>query len=160
MVSVVHALSGLANVRRVNFMPAAIVVELVSDDGREYPRRSLPNVVANRRTTYHHASYSFFFYSTRDQTREREDPSQYPAGPHPQDETNYIREPEQGMFSPGMGFQPDLLQIPGLRYLTFFCEREILSTSQWQTMLFRTHRCSTPRHTVTKSGILSNDIQN
>lgn len=45
----------------------------------------------------------FFFYSTRDQTREREDPSQYPAGPHPQDETDYIREPEQGMFSPGMG---------------------------------------------------------
>lgn len=38
IVSVVHALSKLANVRRINFMPAAIVVELVSDDGREYPR--------------------------------------------------------------------------------------------------------------------------
>lgn len=38
----------------------------------------------------------------RDQTREREDPSQYPAGLLPQDATNYIHEPEWGMLSPGM----------------------------------------------------------
>lgn len=55
MVGVIHALSEMASVRRVNFMPAAVVVELVSDDDREYQRSSLSNIVNNRLTTYDHA---------------------------------------------------------------------------------------------------------
>lgn len=40
MVSVIEALHAVANVRRVNFLPAMTVVELVHGDGREYPIRS------------------------------------------------------------------------------------------------------------------------
>lgn len=60
MVKVVSILADLVNVRRVNFFPHTIVVELVVGDGRVYARGSLPGIVAGLATTYHHASISFF----------------------------------------------------------------------------------------------------
>ncbi|KOS42617.1 hypothetical protein ACN38_g6477 [Penicillium nordicum] len=106
MCAVVSAVSELANVRRINFFPAAIVVELEHGDGEAYSPKSLPGIVANRPTTYHHDAGSFFS-SMRNHTRERIlDPAQClpgpTIGPLPQDATDYIHEPNWGILTPGM----------------------------------------------------------
>lgn len=102
MCAVVSAMADLANVRRINFLPAAIVVELVHGDGRAYSPKSLPSIVANRLTTYHYGADSFLS-SMRNHTRERVlDPVQYLPGPMLQDTTNYIHEPNWDILSPGM----------------------------------------------------------
>lgn len=102
MANVITALVELMNIRRVNFLPASIVVELVHGDGRVYSSASLPGVVAGLSTTYHHDAIPFF-NSMRDDTRDRlVDPGQYLPGPLPQDGTNYLREPSWGILSPGV----------------------------------------------------------
>lgn len=102
MCAVVAAVSELAHVRRVNFLPAAIVVELEDGDGREYLRKSLPGIVANRATTYHHGTESFLTL-VRNHARERIlDPTRYFQGPLRQDDTEYINEPNWGILSPGI----------------------------------------------------------
>lgn len=60
MISVIEAIQAVTNLRRVNFLPAIKVVELVHVDGREYPNHSLPDTVASVATTYHHHSLPFF----------------------------------------------------------------------------------------------------
>lgn len=71
-----------------------------------YPSTSLPAIVAGLSTTCHHDPTSFFS-SIRDCTRKRVlDPNQYLLGPQiellPQDETNYLYEPDWGIMSPGV----------------------------------------------------------
>ena len=127
MCAVISAISQLAHIRRVNFLPAAIVVELKYGDGKEYLPKSLPSVVANRLTTYHHDAESFLS-SMRDHTRERIlNPSQYlpgpPIGPLPQDATNYINEPDWGILSPGMRVSTGCAADSG------FCADAVLSTT-------------------------------
>lgn len=81
MVSVIEALQAVANVRRVNFLPAMTVVELVHGDGREYPIRSLPCIVASVTTTYHYHSQPFFDHM-KDHKQERLfDPAPYDTSP-------------------------------------------------------------------------------
>lgn len=46
MIEVIATLSARATMRRVNFLPLMTLVELIPGDGREYPRRSLPGIVA------------------------------------------------------------------------------------------------------------------
>lgn len=106
MIAVISALLPLAEVRRVNFCPASIVVELVYGDGRVYPDASLPGYVARLPTTYHHDSVPFF-QSMRDHTRERLlDPSHHlpepGIGPLPQDSNNYLHDPRWGVLNPGV----------------------------------------------------------
>jgi hypothetical protein len=106
MIAVISALLPLAEVRRVNFCPSSIVVELVYGDGRVYKNASLPGVVASFPTTYHHDSVPFF-QSMRDHTRERLlDPSHHlpglGIGPLPQDGNNYLRDPGWGVLNPGV----------------------------------------------------------
>ena len=106
MVNIIEALTNLMNVRRVNFLPWSMVVELEHGDGRTYESATLPGVVAGFTTTYHHDSIPFFD-AMRDRTRERLlDPSQYipgpPTGPLPQDGANYLREPSWGTLNPGV----------------------------------------------------------
>ena len=97
--AVISAVSELAHVRRVNFLPAAIVVELEYGDGKEYSRKSLPGTVANRAITYHHGIGSFVS-SVRNHTRERVlDPAGYVSCPLPQDATDYINEPNWSILS-------------------------------------------------------------
>lgn len=60
MISVIEAIQAFANLRRVNFLPAIMVLELVHVDGREYPNHTLPGTVASVATTYHHPSLPFF----------------------------------------------------------------------------------------------------
>lgn len=102
MCAVIAAVSELAHVRRVNFLPAAIVVELEYGDGKKYSRKSLPGTVVNRATTYHYGTGSFVS-SVRNHARERIlDPTGYVSGPLPQDVTDYIKEPGWGILSPGV----------------------------------------------------------
>ncbi|MCJ1345778.1 hypothetical protein MMC31_003987 [Peltigera leucophlebia] len=106
MVSVIEALQAVANVRRVNFLPAMTVVELVHGDGREYPIRSLPGIVASVTTTYHHNSRPFFDHMKNHKRERLFDPAPYfPGpliGPLPQDGSNYLDEPQWGFLTPGM----------------------------------------------------------
>lgn len=84
MCAVVSAASESANIRRINFLPAATVVELKNGDGRAYSYKSLPGIVANRPTTYLRITMtrSPFFRSMRNHTRSRVlDPAQYLPGP-------------------------------------------------------------------------------
>lgn len=106
MADIINTLIELANIRRVNFLPASIVVEIAYGDGRVYPSASLPGIVAGLSTTYHHDAIPFFS-SMRDHTRERLlDPCQYLPGSRigslAQDGTNYLREPSWGVLSPGV----------------------------------------------------------
>lgn len=103
MVDVISVCLERANVQRVNFLPEAILVELVHGDGRVYPYGSLPGMVAGLPTTYHHESEPLLT-SMRDPTRERLlDPGEYLPGPLPQDGTNYLREsPPLGILGPGV----------------------------------------------------------
>lgn len=104
MVNIISVLAEMANVRRVNFFPTTIVVELVYGDGRVYPTASFPAVVAGLPTTYHHGPIPFFS-SMKNHARERLlDPSRYLTGigPLPQDGTNYLREHSWGLLSPGV----------------------------------------------------------
>lgn len=81
MIEVIEALSTRANVRRVNFLPLMIVVELIHGDGRDYPRRSLPGIVAGVATTYHHGTLPFLD-DMKYHNRERLlDPTPYLQGP-------------------------------------------------------------------------------
>ncbi|KFY21184.1 hypothetical protein V491_03097 [Pseudogymnoascus sp. VKM F-3775] len=106
MHEVVSALLQIAEVQRVNFCPASIIVELVYGDGRLYERGSLPYYVAGFPTTYHHDPIPFF-QSMGSHTRERLlDPSLYLPGhiigPLPQDCSNYLRDPNWGAINPGV----------------------------------------------------------
>lgn len=60
MISVIEAISSLANVRRANFLPAMTVADLDHGEGRKYPRHSLPGIVAWVTATYHHNPLPFF----------------------------------------------------------------------------------------------------
>lgn len=106
MADVISLLTQLVNIKRVNFWPTSIVVELVYGDGHVYSNRSLPAVVAGLTTTYHHESVPFFS-TMKDHRRERLlDPGRYlpgpTIGPLPQDGTNYLREPSWRILSPGV----------------------------------------------------------
>lgn len=81
MVSVIEALQAVANVRRVKFLPAMTVVELVHGDGREYPIRSLPGIVASVTTTYHHQSRPFFDHMKNHKRERFFDPAPLPPWP-------------------------------------------------------------------------------
>lgn len=64
-----------------NFLPLMIVVELIYGDGRDYPRRSLPGIVAGVATTYHHGPLPFL-EDMKYHNRERLlDPTPYLQGP-------------------------------------------------------------------------------
>lgn len=65
MFASVSSVCRLENVRRINFLPAAIVVELEHGDGRAYSPKSLPGTVVNRPTTYHHGAESLAQCETR-----------------------------------------------------------------------------------------------
>ena len=81
MTDVVSVLMQLVNIRRVNFLPTSIVVELIHGDERFYANGSLPAFVAGLATSYHHGSVPLF-NSLNDPTRERLlDPGQYLPGP-------------------------------------------------------------------------------
>lgn len=128
MCAVISAISEVAHIRRVNFLPATIVVETEHGDGRKYLPKSLPGVVANRATTYHHDAESFL-NSMRSHTHERIlDPAQYfpgPAiGPLPQDATDYINEPGWGILSPGMRISTGYAAESGI-----FAETNLSTTS-------------------------------
>ena len=106
MANVITVLVELMNIRRVNFLPTSMVVELVHDDERTYQNKSLPAVVAGLPTSYHHDPRPFFS-SMKDHTRERLlDPAQHLPGPRigplPQDGTNYLQEPSWGILNPGV----------------------------------------------------------
>lgn len=103
MVDVVSVLNGFANVRRVNFFPNSIVVELVYGDSSVYGESSLPFRVAGFPTTYHHGRDSFF-NSIRHYGRERvlNPPNSLGTTSPPQDDTNYLREPAWQGLSPGV----------------------------------------------------------
>lgn len=106
MCAVISAISELASVRRVSFFAATIVVEIEYGDGKEYPPKSLPGIVANRATTYHH-DLETFLSSMRNHTRERIlDPTDPLVGDI-QDATDYINEPGWGILSPGMRISAD-----------------------------------------------------
>jgi hypothetical protein len=60
MTDMISMLTQLVNVKRVHFLPASVVVELVYGDGRVYANGSLPAVVAALTTGYHHDSIPFF----------------------------------------------------------------------------------------------------
>ena len=106
MVSVIEAIQAVANVRRVNFLPAITVVELVHGDGREYPIHSLPGIVASVTTTYHHNSLPFFDHMKNHKRERLCNPANYLPGPQigplPQDGANYLDEPQWGFLTPGM----------------------------------------------------------
>lgn len=99
MIEVIEALSTRANVHRVNFLPLLIVVELIHGDGRDYPRRSLPGIVAGVTTTHHHGLLPFFD-DMKYHNRERlPDPAPYLRGPLidllPKNETRRLLEAEE-----------------------------------------------------------------
>lgn len=81
MISVIEAIQAVANVRRVNFLPAITVVELVYVDGREYPDHSLPSTVASVAPTYHHHSLPFFDQMKNHKREGLLDPEPYLPGP-------------------------------------------------------------------------------
>ncbi|MCJ1239519.1 hypothetical protein MMC14_007515 [Varicellaria rhodocarpa] len=109
MVAIAEALSGLANIRALNFLPIKIIVELDYADGCKYDTESLPGVVAGVTTTYHHAELDIFA-NLKDHARERYlDPKPYlgtshfsGVGPLPQDGHNYLLDPAWGVITPGM----------------------------------------------------------
>ncbi|MCJ1258731.1 hypothetical protein MMC24_006564 [Lignoscripta atroalba] len=93
MVTVIEALRTLANVRRVIFLQIMTVVELVHGDGQEYSVPSLPGIVAEVTTTYHHSPLPVFEH-LKDLS---------------QDGTNHLEEPSPcQQYSNEMYFQADL----------------------------------------------------
>lgn len=99
MIEVIEALSSRGNVRRVNFLPLMIVVELIHGDGRDYPRRSLPGIVAGVATTYHHGPLPFFDdmkYHNRERLLDPTPSLQGPLiGPPPKNETRRLLEADE-----------------------------------------------------------------
>ncbi|KAJ5723363.1 hypothetical protein N7488_001398 [Penicillium malachiteum] len=92
-VALLTALSPLAHIRAILYLPTWTVVELSYGDGHIYEPRSLPGIVAGRTTLYHHGEEPFYARMKK-QTRARYiDPLQYTAssGPLPQDYSNYLR---------------------------------------------------------------------
>ncbi|CAG7990596.1 unnamed protein product [Penicillium salamii] len=99
-VALLTALSPLAHIQAVLYLPTWTVVELSYGDGRIYEPGSLPGIVAGRTTLYHHGPEPFHA-RMKQQTRARYvDPLQYTAssGPLPQDYSNYLR---RSYLSPG-----------------------------------------------------------
>lgn len=120
MIEITEALTRLANVRRVNFTMVHILVELVWGDGRQYPDSSLPGKVAGRPTHYHHESVPFFEGLTQKMRERILDPRSYLPGPSigplPQDDTNYLDEPNWGYLTPGMRVSSECIDQGGSSY--------------------------------------------
>lgn len=147
MCAVISAVSQLAHIQRVNFLPAAIVVELEYWDGKEYSRKSWPGTVANRATTYHHGTESFLTSVMNHACERILDPTGYFSGSLPQDVTDYINEPNWGILSPGVRVstracaEAALSTTPGI-----ILKREGIAMSQLQTTDFLMGKSSTPPH--------------
>jgi len=60
MTTTITALETIASIRKVHLLRTVLVVELEYEDGRIYLPRSLPGIVAQKGTTYHHDSNSLF----------------------------------------------------------------------------------------------------
>jgi hypothetical protein len=98
MIEIAEAISSVANVGRIHFLPPMIVVKLVYGDGRHYPNGSLPGRIAEVSVSYHHDSSSLF-KQLKDRKRERLLNSMLCLprpliGALPQDAINYLKKPE------------------------------------------------------------------
>lgn len=69
-VALLTALSPLAHIRAILYLPSWTVVDLSYGDGHTYEPRSLPGLVAGRTTLYHHGPEPFYTRMQK-QTRSR-----------------------------------------------------------------------------------------
>ncbi|KAL6713932.1 hypothetical protein ACLMJK_008426 [Lecanora helva] len=101
---VVTTLNQLMNVKGVLFLPIHNVVELDSSDDRTYEPGSLPGIVGQRTTTYHHETEPFLQAMKNLQRERGNDPAMYAQWVDvqqdlPQDHTDYLA--NNGALTPG-----------------------------------------------------------
>ena len=106
MLEALQALSMLMNIDLITFLPDTILVELVTDDGREYSRRSLPPYASGMTLVYHHSKTPYHKTGQKLARQRLIDPATYietlGSASLPQDNTNYLQEANGGVLTPGI----------------------------------------------------------